>query len=440
MEGIRGDGESRDLSHLSVGRGRGFLFSTPQTGRNVMFASPEFTRSGKYTTSPDNTYERDTADLTMSGSHINDLIQQIGSEIGASIRASLSRSSDVEPGSQAHHEPTTTASGSGQLNTTVIDASKLNLVLKSDVSTPPYFRGDSSDRCTIYEWEELMRAYLSKRDLPNSELVGEILNRLMGRARDITKVWIRNNSGVVDVNAVFTILRQHFSESVSSGLPLADFYAVKPHASENPLDYWVRLNKAAEVVEQSLRSEGRAMFNRSMELAVMFIQNCPDKDLALVFKSKAMRTWTASEVQEHLDEFLRERKTKKCQLKLNVMGVAEEFKESEEHVLTNSSPNSHNCELEQMSCAAEKTTLDRVLNMLEKALVSNSQSARQTPTPTKGPRQCKVCGSSEHTTNVHCRMYKLCFKCFSPEHVSFNCVADAGKTANSKRSGQNQEN
>lgn len=440
MEGIRGYGESEDLSHLSVGRGRGFLFSTPHTGNNVMFASPEFTRSGRCATSPDVTHERDTPDFTFSGSHITDLIQQIVSVIGESIRASLSRSSDVEPVSQAHHEPTTSASGSDQLNTTVIDASKLNLVLKSDVSTPPYFRGDSSDKCTIYEWEELMRAYLRKRDLPNSEVVGEILNRLMGRARDITKVWISNNSGVVDANAVFTILRQHFSESVSSGLPLADFYAVKPYASENPLDYWVRLNKAAEVAEQSLKSEGRAMFNRSMELAVMFVQNCPDRDLALVFKSKALRSWTASEVQEHLDEFLRERKTKKCHLKLNVMGVSENSEVSGDHILTNSAHNSHNCEIEQVSCVAEKTTLLKVLNMLEKALVSNSQSARHTPTPTKRPRQCRVCSSSEHTTNVHCRMYKLCFKCFSPDHVSYNCAADAGKPANAKRAGQTQEN
>ena len=39
-----------------------------------------------------------------------------------------------------------------QCGTTVIDASKLNLLLHSDINVPPYFRGDNSDKCSVFEW------------------------------------------------------------------------------------------------------------------------------------------------------------------------------------------------------------------------------------------------------------------------------------------------
>ncbi|KAL7874464.1 hypothetical protein SRHO_G00054340 [Serrasalmus rhombeus] len=101
----------------------------------------------------------------------------------------------------------------------------------------------------------------------------------------------------------------------------------------------------------------------------MLVQNCPDKDLSLVFKSKAVRSWTACEVQERLDEFLRERKAKKCHVKQNAMRISEESQESvDNNCQTNSSHNSNSCEPEQAPSILEKTTLDRVLNMLEKAL------------------------------------------------------------------------
>ncbi|KAI4873250.1 hypothetical protein NFI96_028014 [Prochilodus magdalenae] len=50
------------------------------------------------------------------------------------------------------------------------------------------------------------------------------------------------------------------------------------------------------------------MSKQSMELAVMFIRNCPDKNLSLLFMSKPQCERTACEVQDLLDEFLRDRK------------------------------------------------------------------------------------------------------------------------------------
>ncbi|KAI2666752.1 Elongation factor G [Labeo rohita] len=103
------------------------------------------------------------------------------------------------------------------------------------------------------EWEELMQVYLNKKEVVDSERVEEVMNRLMGRARDIIKVCLGNRMVTLTVDAVFTVLRHPFIDSSSSGMPLADFYSVKPYSNESPLDYWIRLNKAAEVAEQRLR-------------------------------------------------------------------------------------------------------------------------------------------------------------------------------------------
>ncbi|KAJ8349270.1 hypothetical protein SKAU_G00244000 [Synaphobranchus kaupii] len=58
-----------------------------------------------------------------------------------------------------------------------------------------------------------------------------------------------------------------------------------------------------------------------MELAVMFIRNCPNKDLSLVFMGKPQREWTASEVQERLDEFLREHRVSGVQDRVELKGM-----------------------------------------------------------------------------------------------------------------------
>lgn len=42
------------------------------------------------------------------------------------------------------------------LNATIMDATKLKLVLKSEVTAPPYYHGDCTDKCSMMEWEELI--------------------------------------------------------------------------------------------------------------------------------------------------------------------------------------------------------------------------------------------------------------------------------------------
>ncbi|KAL1276834.1 hypothetical protein QQF64_036457 [Cirrhinus molitorella] len=107
------------------------------------------------------------------------------------------------------------------------------------------------------------------------------------------------------------MLLRYFSKSPESCLPLADFYSTQPHARESPVDYWVRLNNAAEIADKHLQKQGSHMKNISQEVAMMFIRNCPDDGLSNVFRYKSVTKWTSAEVQEAIDEHQRELRTKK---------------------------------------------------------------------------------------------------------------------------------
>ncbi|XP_058603961.1 uncharacterized protein LOC131522474 [Onychostoma macrolepis] len=423
---------------MMAGRGRGALLATPDRG--FQFMGPEYAstgRGGLLRLSVDARPDVGCSPITKSGnpeytkhdsglpSDMSNLVRQIGSEIGEAIRDSLlqTRHSSLSPSGCLGES--SNVSDTKMSNATIIDASKLNLILKSEITAPPYYRGDGTDKCSMMEWEELMRVYLNKKEVVNSERVEEVTNRLMGRARDIIKVWLSNRMVTPTVDAVFTVLRHHFSDSSSSGMPLADFYSVRPYSNESPLDYWIRLNKAAEVAEQGLREEGRTLENRSRELAVMFIRHCPDKELSLVFKSKPTQSWTASEVQERLDEMLREQKATKrvvCQQTAKVL-----------EPIDDSTPLSHRSET--ATPATDNGALDKVLTMLEKALVCNAQSMRGgwSKNPNRQSRECRVCTSKDHSTTAHCKMYNLCFKCFSSGHMSFNCEKTVPRETTGRR-------
>ncbi|KAK6315532.1 hypothetical protein J4Q44_G00150610 [Coregonus suidteri] len=177
-------------------------------------------------------------------------------------------------------------------------------------------------------------------------------------------------------------------------MPLADFYSIKPYANEGPIDFWIRLNKAAEAAVQYLVSEGRTLPNQCSELAVMFVRNCPDKELAQVFKSKPIGDWTASEVQDRLDELLREHKACSTQLSQQVAAV---FDCPQEGVGPVKRPNVSyfsQCgrEPDQAPSVSEGGTLMNVLTLLEKALVSSTQSVNRGPRKQfhKRQRECAV--------------------------------------------------
>lgn len=48
---------------------------------------------------------------------------------------------------------------------------------------------------------------------------------------------------------IFELLKEQFSDCVSSDIPLADFLATLHYSGEHPFDYWLRLNRAMELTE-----------------------------------------------------------------------------------------------------------------------------------------------------------------------------------------------
>ncbi|KAJ8009201.1 hypothetical protein DPEC_G00086440 [Dallia pectoralis] len=153
-----------------------------------------------------------------------------------------------------------------------------------------------------------MKAYIKKRKCEGSLQTEVVMGRLMGKARDVVKIGLRSNPSLqasCTPDCIYSMLTQYFS-STSSCLPLQDFYSTLPTRRENPVDYWLRLNKAADVAEEGLKRQGRRMENMGGEIAKMFVKHCPDLELASVFKYKQIHEWTTKEIQERVDEYQRE--------------------------------------------------------------------------------------------------------------------------------------
>lgn len=438
-------------TNLSVGRGRGVLMYTPlskstpnsqsvsQPGHSAVEGdrhvrlSDDVVRPLPFTpgVSPVRPSLQNMIDsgIGSSPNQLADLVKSIGAEIGESIKAILQQKGSPDQTTSVVSDRPQHVSHPDLCATTVIDASKLNLVLRSEVNVPPYFRGDNSDKYSISEWEELMRSYSLKQGYRGTECIEEVMNRLLGKARDVTKVWLRSNPNVKDVNVVYSVLRRHFGDVVHSDLPLADFYAVQPLTGESALDYWIRLNKTAEMTEQCLVSKGEPATDLSRHAVIMFVRNCPDKELALIFKTKPPRDWSAQEVQEHIDNHRNVQMFCGSQISVQkevAVGSCQGGISSDTQVGQSSTP-SFRVTPANFSPSDEKCTMDRVLSLLEKTLSSNAQITHSPPQTKvrKNIRDCKVCGSSDHSTSAHCRMHKLCFRCYSPGHIGANCSQSA---------------
>lgn len=135
------------------------------------------------------------------------------------------------------------------------------------------------------------------------------------------KVGLKSSSSpdkVVTAEVIYEILLRYFSDSPESCLPLADFYSTLPFFRESPVDYWVRLNNAAEIADKHLLKQGSQMNNISQEVAMMFIRNCPDTGLSNVFKYKPATKWSFAEVQEAIDEHQRELRSSTLTLNLTI--------------------------------------------------------------------------------------------------------------------------
>ena len=234
----------------------------------------------------------------------SDMILQLGSQIGDSIVAKLMSSGAIgnvsQIGAPSHNQVTQPCSNAN----TSSENTHVRVIVKSD-KEPIIFRGDKTDKYTVTEWVDLMKSYIRKQDYDVSLQTEEV----MGKARDVVKIGLRSDpalSASCTPDVIYNILIQYFS-STSSCLPLQDFYSTLPNSGENPIDYWIRLNKAADVTEEGLKQQGRLMDNMGGEIAKMFVKHCPDPEFASVFKYKQIHEWTPKEIQMRVDEYQRER-------------------------------------------------------------------------------------------------------------------------------------
>ena len=366
---------------------------------------------------------------------LRELIGELGSQIGESIATRLLASQPSFTPNQSH----STKSVKVDTPDTSIDFSKVSLVVRSDIKEPPMFRGDSDDKCSIQEWIDMMEVYLHKKNIPVDEQKDEILNHLLGRAKSIVKVGLKS-SVEAGTETVFNILRRYFSESPGSCLPLADFYATQPTAKEALVDYWVRLNTAAEAADRHLKRQGGKMDNMDAEIAMMFIRTCPDSSLACVFKCKPISKWSLTEVQEAIDEHQREchvRKPNPNMSKAHVLQVATavtdisppepEYAQLNTAKFTQSNPprfTPTNLTKPSEAAAPEQSALERVLSMLERVLERTNQpseAVRPRFPPSDRFTPCRVCGDNSHATRTHCMRERRCLSCLDIGHQRKDC-------------------
>lgn len=270
-----GDIAERDSVEDQFGVGRG-LFIQPLASRTpgpsvTALHTPQLTSTRYVDRAMPSQFEQNP-DL---GSLITQLAEKLGESITAKLqsdRNTLNTSTPVQPSEMT--------------------LPNVKVVMQSDAKEPPIFRGDSSDKFTVHEWENPMTLYLRKRAIPVHEHSQEVLARLMGRAGDVVKIKLRNNTSInhiVNPHVIFDILKQHFSELTYSSMPLADFYNTLPMPSEDAMEYWIRLNKTVDVADECLKRQGRSIDDPGHEVSMMFIKHCPDQPLASVQVSSSLQ-------------------------------------------------------------------------------------------------------------------------------------------------------
>lgn len=368
---------------------------------------------------------------------VTDIASHIGLSIGESIASCIESRLSTAPSA---------------VGASVNDPSLLNVIVRQDVKEPVSFKGDGNDTCSVQEWEVIMLSYMKKRGIPVSDQADEVLSKLTGRAREVVKVGIRSKRMLTLTDGpepIFEILKQHFSDTLTSSLPLADFYATKPHSGELPLDYWLRLNRALEVTEDSLKRQNKTFDYLSRDLATMFIQNCPDTELSLIFKCRPLQEWTVADIHDKLVEHCRDHKQAPKQKINTVLCSQRQEVAAPVQSATNAKPSQAAVVAPPSAQQAEGSPdrLDRVLALLERVLAQQSQqpkyvskyTARGQPSKVKPLAPCAVCSDNGHTTQYHCRSDRLCFTCFAPDHTRAECPNAVSKPG-VKSTVQRQEN
>ncbi|XP_014863751.1 PREDICTED: uncharacterized protein LOC106930616 [Poecilia mexicana] len=368
-----------NVTPLCIGRGRGF-FNTPvqfslgdqtlgsplldvHTVNDSLVTGETVTPSGQ--TCP-TIQPPQCSSTSIQDSHVNNaglvdqmstIVQQIGQQLADSVMAHLNSSSPSRTVIK------TTQNESHQVPCSSLDLSQVQLVSRSQVKEPSIFKGESSDTVTVDEWEDSMKNYIKKSGVQQEHQAEEILIHLRGRARDVVRCGIRNCGIDVQRNpqAIYSLLRKHFGSDQCSPVPLADFYSTRPRENEDPFEYWLRLNGAADVAVNLLKEQGKTFDNPSVEVTRMFIRNCPCKDLAFTFRSKTIEKWSAQDVQEVLDEYHMEKGLRSAEKETKISVNRAE-------VDCTAPISVHKQELQQC-VAPDNSTMERLIGMLEKVLL-----------------------------------------------------------------------
>ncbi|XP_041836974.1 uncharacterized protein LOC121637109 [Melanotaenia boesemani] len=330
---------------------------------------------------------------------LRDLIGELGDQIGESVASRLLASQSQ----LTSEKPSVTKPVKVEASDATVDFSKMSLVVRPDIKEPPMYRGDGDDKCSVQEWIEMMELYLQKKGSSAEEQRDEVLGHLLGRAKSIVKIGLKSCPSV-NPEVIYGILRRYFSETPGSCLPLADFYATQPITNESPVDYWVRLNAAADVADRHLENRGNRMSQMDAEVAMMFIRNCPDPNLACVFKCKPISKWTLAEVQEAIDEHQREHRVKKpaantakprvLQMATAVPVITSPEPEIDQVHVNTAKTSAASPPLSNDATASEPNALERVLSMLERVLERTNQPVHSSNPHHLSPARftpCQVC-------------------------------------------------
>lgn len=257
--------------------------------------------------------------------HLTDMVGQLGAQIGESIVAKLMSAGVVNMNSDHQTIP---ATQNTPCDVNRRDLPHVTVHVKPD-KVLQTFRGDNTDKYPVQDWIDMTKTHLRKQDIPVCEQAEEIMSHLMGKARDVVKIALRSDPAL-DVTQrpelIYNVLLHYFSEAPSC-LPLADFYATLPKHRENPLDYWIRLNKTADLALGGLHRRGKQMEDMNDEVALMFVKHCPDPELSCTLKCKPIHEWTSRDVQLRIDDYQRE---------LRASGRTTGVTQLKSHITTNS--------------------------------------------------------------------------------------------------------
>lgn len=150
---------------------------------------------------------------------LTDMVGQLGAQIGESIVTKLMSAGVVKMNSD--HQATSD-SQNVQYDVNKHEPPHVTVHVKRDKQLQT-FRGDDSDRLSVQDWIDMTKTYLRNQDVPVCEQADEIMNHLLGKARDVVRFAFRSDP-TLDVTRkpelIFNVLLHYFGEAPSC-LPLA---------------------------------------------------------------------------------------------------------------------------------------------------------------------------------------------------------------------------